>query len=246
MMAHAVAGRRVLVTRAREDAQQWASELSSLGALPTVFPCVFHEFIDDAKTASRLREALAEAEWLVLASARGAAAIARMLRAPLPAHVRIAAVGPATERAARENIGPVALMPSENTAAGLGRALAERCTPELGAPACRVVMAGARGGRNEAEWALRDAGVSVTRVDVYCTTPIPRVIRKRDFVAEPVDDVLLASPSAVTGLMNGAIIPSDVRVITIGPTTSDAVRSAGLRVFAEARYPTFHGMLEVM
>jgi uroporphyrinogen-III synthase len=61
-----------------------------------------------------------------------------------------------------------------------------------------------------------------------------------------VDDVLLASPSAVTGLVNCAVLPKVVRVITIGATTSAAAVAAGLSVTAEARWPNLDGMLEAM
>jgi uroporphyrinogen-III synthase len=59
-----------------------------------------------------------------------------------------------------------------------------------------------------------------------------------------VEAIWLASPSAVTGLLNQAELDPRTRVITIGPTTSAAARDAGIVVGAEARCPTFTGMLE--
>jgi uroporphyrinogen-III synthase len=69
---------------------------------------------------------------------------------------------------------------------------------------------------------------------------------KQDLAHDGIHDVLLASPTAVAGLLNIARIPDRARVITIGPTTSAAARNTGLAVSAEARRPTFEAMLEAM
>ena len=93
---------------------------------------------------------------------------------------------------------------------------------------------------------LAAAHITTRRVDVYRTSPVPPLARKRELAADRVDDVLLASPTAVTGLVNCAVLPKEVRVFTIGPTTSAAATAAGLSVTAEARWPNLDGMLEAM
>lgn len=245
MNARALQGRRILVTRAREDAERWAEALSRLGAAPVVFPCLVSEPIGDAATAGALRAGMAAATWLVVTSARGAEAVARLLAGPLPQHTHVAAVGPATARAAIEHLGRVDLVASVSTSEALGAELAALLCY---APSSvrSVLVAGAAGGRQDAEMELDAAGITTHRVDVYRTAPVPPSARKRELVADGVDDVLLASPSAVTGLVNCAVLPNEARVITIGPTTSAAATAAGLRVTAEARWPNLDGMLEVM
>jgi uroporphyrinogen-III synthase len=245
MNARALHGRRILVTRAREDAERWAQALTRLGAAPVVFPCLVSEPVGDAATAEALRAGMAAATWLVVTSARAAEALARLLAGPLPEHARVAAVGPATARAAIEHLGRVDLVASASTSEALGAELAAllRYAPSS---ARRVLVAGAAGGRQDAEMELTAAGITTRRVDVYRTAPVPPLARKRELAADGVDDVLLASPSAVTGLVNCAVLPKEARVITIGPTTSAAATAAGLRVTAEARWPNLDGMLEVM
>jgi uroporphyrinogen-III synthase len=93
---------------------------------------------------------------------------------------------------------------------------------------------------------LRTVGAPVTRVDIYRTIPAPAASARRDLARETIHDILLASPSAVAGLLNIARVPEGARVITIGPTTSTAARQRGLTVSAEARRPTFEGLLEAM
>ena len=246
MRIASLAGRRILVTRAEEDARQWAERLSSLGAEPVVLPCLVTEGLDDALPVAALRRALADARWLIVTSRRGAAAVARLLGGlPAPA-IRIAAVGAATARACVELLGRADFVPVVATSAALGASLAARMvTPEASSVA-RVVIAGAVDGRDDAEDALVARGVAVTRVDVYRTVPSPATPVRRDLATIGVDTVLLASPSAVAGLVNTSIIPDGAQVITIGPTTTAAATNAGLRVTAEARLPTFESLVEAM
>ena len=67
-----------------------------------------------------------------------------------------------------------------------------------------------------------------------------------DLEASGVNIILFASPSAVEGFTRQANIPPDAKVISIGPTTSQAVRAAGLEVAAEAQSPDLDGLLEAI
>jgi uroporphyrinogen-III synthase len=60
------------------------------------------------------------------------------------------------------------------------------------------------------------------------------------------DNVLLASPSAVTGFVNQVDIDIPINVFSIGPSTSAAARAQGLAVTAEASLPSLTGILEAM
>lgn len=246
MIMRSLAGRRIVVTRALEDAERWAARLASLGATPVVLPCLVCEAVDDVRTVTALHDALEGACWLAVSSPHGAAFTGALLGTALRAGVRVAAVGEATADAASRHLGRIDLVATESTSAGLGRELARVLRDEDGAAAGKVVVAGAEGGRKDVEQTLRGAGFPAVRVNVYRTIPAPPSRTKRDLESDRIDDVLLASPSAVTGLLNTATVPAAARVITIGPTTSAAARAAGLRVTAQAGRPNLEGMLEVM
>lgn len=246
MIATPLVGRRVLITRAQDDAARWASRLASLGVVPVVLPCLVSEPLEAAPAQRALREALHDAAWLVLSSPRGAVIAADLLAGALPATTRVAVVGDATAAAAHTAIGRVDLVATVQTSAGLGDALARRLAQDGEPQRQPVVLAGAQGGRDEAERSLRRVGVPVRRIDVYRTIPAPPAGTKRDLALDALHDILLASPSAVAGLLNLARVPQGTRVITIGPTTSTAARDHGLTVSAEARRPTFEGLLEAM
>ena len=242
----ALRGRRILVTRAAEDAADWAARLSAMGASPVVLPCLTIEPIDDVATRTALVRALETADWIVVTSPRGVAALQTLHGAGLSGRHSIAAVGPATARACQELLGRTPLVADETTSAGLGRRLAALLGTGGAGAECRVVLVGAAGGREEAEAALTAQGAIVSRIDVYRSVPVPVAARKYDLAGDGVEDVLLASPSAVQGLINRALVPRTAQMITIGPTTSAAATAAGLRVSAEARRPTLEAMLEAM
>ena len=246
MIDRRVAGMKVLVTREAEDAERWASRLTSLGALPVVMPCLQCENITDPSVATLLQASVEISGWLVLSSRRGAVAASRMLEGTLTARTKIAAIGPATARAAKETFHRCDLVASESTSAGIADALLQRFSLVKSAQPVRVVMAGAAGGRADVEVTLTKNGVKVSRVDVYRTIPSPAVDPKRDLEAEEIEFVLLASPSAVEGLRNIAIVPRSAKVITIGPTTSAAAVAAGLIVHGEASEPDLDGLLDAI
>lgn len=242
-MTAPLAGRRVLVTRALEDAGAWADRLAALGADPVILPCIRTEVLDDAATRAALSAALNGAAWLCILSPRGAEAVAR-LAGPLAPAIRIAVIGSATARAAAAMLGREAYVAQGGTSRALGEELLRELQMDGGAP--RVVVASARGGRTDAEDALGLGGVSVTRVDVYRTIAASRGTARRDLAVEGIGDVLLASPSAVEGLLNQAAVRVATRLFTIGPTTSAAVVAAGLSVSGEATHPDLDSLVEAM
>lgn len=238
-----LAGRRVLITRATDDAQRWASRLAERGATPEILPCVRSERIDDDTTRERLRAAAQAADWLLFTSVRGVDAVARA-GVLLPARLRVAAVGETTAAAARAQFGGEPYVALGGTSLALGTELLALWGGH--SRSRRVLVAGAEGGRDDAEQVLAHAGARVTRVNVYRTVAEAPAATLRDLAQEGIDDVLLASPSAVAGLLNQARVGGTTRLFTIGPTTSAAAISAGLAVTGESATPDLDGLMEVM
>lgn len=254
-------GLRILLTRSEDRCHLWAAEIQARGGTPLLFPCIRHETLDSPQTASRLQSALESASWLVLTSPRGAQEVSCMVPLPLPPQLAIGVVGAATADSALKLLGRVDLVPERQTGASLAGALAKRLATGGRNGADRlpgnsrlrpgreespnVVAAAAQGGRHDLEQELKRRGVVVTRIAVYRTVSAPP-LEPRHVFRSPVDVVLLASPSAVRGLVAQAQLGSETGVITIGPTTSAAAREAGFRVVAEAEQPNLDGMLEAI
>jgi uroporphyrinogen-III synthase len=96
------------------------------------------------------------------------------------------------------------------------------------------------------ESTLAAGGIKAERIAVYRTVPAPYGSAKLDLSAVGIDTVILASPTAATGLLNQAIVSRDTRIVTIGPTTSDAVRSKGFVVAAQAAHPSEDAIIEAL
>jgi uroporphyrinogen-III synthase len=90
--------------------------------------------------------------------------------------------------------------------------------------------------------ALRNRGVEVIEVVAYTTLEAPassRPLLERALAERPVASVLLASPSAVRGIVELAgedlhAVVLALPTICIGPTTATAARDAGLTVLGQA------------
>ena len=121
MTSCTLTGRRILVTRALEDARVWADRLGALGADAVILPCIQAELFSDPLTRETLAAALLDAAWLCVTSPRGVEAVAR-LGVPLTAELRIAAVGEATANAARALRARAVCRPRRNVARARKRA----------------------------------------------------------------------------------------------------------------------------
>ena len=251
-------GQRVLVTRAAEDCAAWASRLADAGAVPLMLPCIECHPIRKLNVRARLAEALPETDWLVLTSRRGAEALRQMIDTidwsppdkEAMAATLIATVGPATAAAAASLPGQVELVAPSGTSSSLAEALAGRlrADPAGGPPhvSPRCLIAVAENAGNVLEETLEQAGGDCLRLNVYRTQPAAPTTRKQALSELGADKILLASPSAVTGLVNRLELDAEAEIFTIGPSTTRAAHAAGLTVTAEAARPSLEGLMEAM
>jgi uroporphyrinogen-III synthase len=234
--------KRVLLTRSEDDNADWAARFSEHGTEPVALPCIEAEPIATPELRAQLEAAVPNADWLVFTSRRGVEAFTALMGAKYSA-ARVAVVGPSTAAAARAALGRVDLIGRGGTAAGLAATLIADGGLDRHPLA---VLALAENAGDTLERALEAAGARCTRCNVYRTVPAAPAARKRSLSALHVDNVVLASPSAVTGFVNQVDVDARVAIYTIGPSTTAAARSAGLVVTAEAREPSIAGILEAM
>ena len=163
-----LAGRTILVTRARHQAGQLSEKLRALGAEVVEIPAI--EIVPPESYAA-LDEALgnlSQYQWLIVTSANGVAALAgRLALAGVGVgdfgHLKIAAVGSATERALEKLGLKVAVTPQEYVAESLVEALGEQVDGK------HVLLARAAVARDVIPDALRAWGARVDVVDAYRT-----------------------------------------------------------------------------
>lgn len=230
-------GRRVMVTRPREQAIELLELLESTGAEVVVAPLIRVEPPLDVRP---LRDAAARAgdfDWIVLTSANAVDAFMRASAsfesATSAGSTRFCAVGPATAaRLAAYNIR-ANVVPDEARAEGVVAAL----TSAGNLAGTAVLLPRADIGRDYVARELTAAGAAVTDVIAYRTVtetslPEPTVEMLRRGL---IDVVTFTSGSAVAAFVQifGAEardVLSQTTVAVIGPTTAQAVTNAGGRV----------------
>jgi uroporphyrinogen III methyltransferase / synthase len=231
MNAGRLLGWRVLVTRQPEQAAGLAEALRSEGASVIEVPLIEIAPPADATGLRQAIEHLADYDWLVFTSANAVRAFAIELSGrALPEGLRIATVGPSTSEAVTDSLpgASVSLQPAEDfRAEGL---LAAFAADEVAGQ--RVLIPAAARARDTLASGLTARGARVDVVTAYRTlTPADAPRRLAAALAEGVDVVTLASPSAVEGFVS-ACPPGTPRprALVIGPVTEKAARQAGLEV----------------
>jgi uroporphyrinogen III methyltransferase/synthase len=251
-------GKRVLVTRAREQAGGAAALLRERGADPVVVPTIeIHPPSDPSAMIDAVHAMSERYDWVVLTSANGVDRLwAEMRRQGRDArafgHAKIAAVGPGTA-AALERCGVTAdVIAKEHR----GEALAAEVLTAMGRgpDARRVLLARAEVARDVVPDALRAAGCEVDVVSVYKTRSPPRpLLEALSSLLEggEIDAVTFTSSSTVEHLCDAlearaVALLARTTVASIGPITTETAKKRGLRVDVTAAEYTLPGLVSAL
>jgi uroporphyrinogen-III synthase len=238
-----LAGRVVLVTRPREQAEKLMEALEARGAEVIVAPGI--EIVPVRSSA--LTRALAELskggfEWVSFTSPRTVEAFGARLVSAKEVRAKVACVGSGTAAAWTAWSGREPdLMPGTFTTEALARTFPRG--------EGRVLCARADIAPDGLEEALAKKGWTPFRVDAYRTrTPKTLPAEARSALkAGRVDAVTFTSASTVRGFV-GALgqVKGNPKVVSIGPVTSREARRHGLRVAAVARPHTVEGVIAAL
>lgn len=234
-----LAGRRILVTRAAQQAGKLSDGLRALGGIPVEVPVLEIAPPLSFRALDRALGEMGQYDWVIFTSANTVAAFKKRtaeLRVPAASSAKVAAVGAATARAAREAGWNVTLIPESYVAESLVAALEKR---DVGGK--RVLLARAEVARDVIPEALRAAGARIDVVDAYRNV-IPREAagQLRRALAQGLDAVTFTSSSSVTHLADAARAANvgfpfpGVPAVSIGRVTSATLRAAGWEPAAEA------------
>jgi uroporphyrinogen-III synthase len=245
-----LAGKRILVTRAPEQAGELIRILKHLGAEVIHVPAVAFEVPDDARELDRALHELGRFDWVLFTSQNAVRFTAQRLKqlGLAPAMKQIAAVGPATAEAARQEGFHVDFVATHQTAHSLASELRDSIAGR------NVFLPRSDKSDPGLAQALRETGAHVQDVIAYRTvaprTADPAAVnRVRD---GEVDLAIFSSPSAFHNL-DGLLAPGalqklaeKVHYAAIGPTTAKAMREAGVRVHIEAEEPSASGLADAI
>ncbi len=240
-------GKRVLITRPKEQAEQFKTRLTELGAEVVLFPTIETREPASWEELDNAIRRVGEYQWLVFTSVNGVRNfLARFeaLRGDIRElkGIKISAIGPATEKALRDWHLGVETIPDEFKAEGLVQSLRGKVLKGN-----RVLIPRAKVARDVLPDELRKQGAQVDVVEAY-ETVIPQAYRSQlgQILEERfLNMIVFTSSSTVLNLaeiMAPTSLPqvlAGTTVAAIGPITSKTAESVGLKVSVQPdRYTT--------
>ena len=231
-----LAGRRVVVTRAAEQASPLADLLEARGARPVVVPLI--AIVDEPAGMTALAELDPnDFDWVVFTSPNGASRSVAVWGDSTPAHTRVAAVGATTAA----ELPRVDLVPQRQLAAGL----LDEFPPVADPGSDTVLVVQAVDAEPTLADGLRAKGWQVTTIAPYRSVPaVPSA--GQQLAALAADAVLFASGSAVRAWVQVFGTSTPPITVAIGPQTEAAAVKAGLKMSLVAADHSLVGMIEAL
>ncbi len=257
-------GRRIVVTRAREQASELVSRLAAQGAACVEVPAIaIAEPADGGAALAAAVERLAAGayDWLVLTSPNGARRVLAALRdagrdARALGTTRLAAIGPGTADVLAGANLVADLVPPRFVAESLLDSFPGTADAGPDVATGRVLLARAAVARDVLPDGLAERGWKVDVVEAYRTEAAPLDEDAAAAVADA-EVVTFTSSSTVTNFLaavhGGPGTPADGPparmppvVAAIGPITAATARDHGLTVDVEAEVHTIDGLVDAL
>lgn len=250
-------GRRIVITRAQEQAGELSERLWELGAEVLELPTIQIERVKSAAVCRSIKK-VADFDWVILTSPWAAEFF---LDSVLEEHgdirvlsgIKFAVIGPTTASKLRARGLSVALQPVIHTSEGF----AAHCKRLGNWQQKRVLLPRSNIARDVLELTLRRLEARVHPVVIY-RNKAPKPSWQVDALYRMgADEILFTSSSTVKNfeqlLRNRNLISHPMRkllrqcrMISIGPTTSDTLRKLGFRVHAQAKEASVEGLIRCL
>jgi len=244
-------GKRILVTRAANQAGEFSQRLLELGAEPVLCPMIEIVPPDSYFDLDAAIERLAETDYLVLTSVNAVDAFMHRLAAlgkdvRQLCHVRLVAVGPKTAESMIKFGLKADMMPGDFRAEGIISLLRDQVAGK------RILYPKAERARDVIPEQLTEAGGIVDAPIAYRSiVPPGSAPRLEAVLADGLDLMTFSASSTVSNLMALLDTENKLRVQTfpvasIGPLTTKTAHEAGLDVVVEPEESTLDAMLEAI
>jgi len=246
-------GRKILITRARDQASQFSVRLRRLGAEVTEFPTI--EIVPPLswESVDRSIDRLHSYDWVIFTSANGADFFWRRMKEKGKAFPhrspKVAAIGPATAESLKRRGLRAAYTPKEFVAEGILRGF-----EEMGIEGKRILLARARKARDVLPEGLRRKGALVDVVETYRTVkPKGGSRRLRQLLEKGGLDVITFTSSSTVShfveLLKGTDLKGLLGKITIaciGPITAKTASDFGMSVRIQPEEYTIPALAEAI
>jgi uroporphyrinogen-III synthase len=252
--AKVLQGKRVVVTRAKEQSESLVQALQAKGAIPALLPMVAFGPPDDPVLVDEAIRGIAQYDWLFLTSQNALRALQErsellgMALAGALRQIHIAAVGPATAQAAEQAGLKVEYVAEKHQGTAMAEELAEKVKGK------RVLLPRSDRANPELVHRLKVLGADVKEIVAYKTVrPDEQVLRRAEQIArEGAEAVLFFSPSAVHHLQDVLRSAEFLKLsgraifVAIGPVTEQALRNAKIERLVTARDTTVDAVLRAL
>ena len=248
-------GRRVAITRTRDQNSELREKLETLGAEVLELPLIqISKYVEKDALVEILTE-LGGYDWIVFTSANGVRYFFEDFLKGFPdirslGLLRFACVGKATAREIEKHYIKVECMPDTAT----GDSLADALIATGSLDSAKVIVVTGNLNRDTLVKKLEAARAIVDRLQLYKT-------EKTDLTADPIandfrekgaDAILFASSSAVQSFTDQAKslkLAKDAKrplAGSIGPQTSETMKQVGIDIAFEAKKPSLDSLIEAL
>ncbi len=249
-------GKRILVTRAKEQAGALSDLLGELGGQAIEVPTIKITDPDSFENIDRALERLEDGpgyNWVIFTSANGVRYFIKRMKAlgkdiRILAGAKVAVIGPATARVVKELLINIDVTPKEFVAEGLIEEF-----KRIGIAGKHVLIPRAKVARDVLPDTLRGMGAEVDVAEVYQTVlDEAAATRIKEMLVEgSIDIATFTSPSTINNLakligLELKDLTQGVSVAVIGPVTSEAVEKLGLKVDIIAEEYTIPGLVRAI
>lgn len=248
-------GQRMVVTRTREQASQLSKQLLERGAEVLEIPTIRITAPTEQQEVMDAFLELNSYDWIVFTSPNGVDAFFGYFFKAFEdmrdlGGARLAAVGPATAAKLKELHLKVDLMPDEYVAEKIARAFAKFESVDN----LRILLARAEVANRELPETLEKMGAIVDDVAFYKTVAETEDTTGTagDFLQRGADWITFSSSSTVENfharfnLLEMVKKFPGMKLVSIGPETSKALASLGLKPAAEAKPHTIDGLVKAI
>jgi uroporphyrinogen-III synthase len=248
-----LSGRRVVVTRAREQAGDLVRALETRGAEAVLAPVIRIQPLENLGSLRAALTGLSAYRWVVFTSQNAVQIVLDRLVAwgltpRVFASTSIAAIGTATADSLKQRGLIPALVPDEFVGEALAEALVQQSGGTLAGT--RVLIPSAADAREALAAGLRRHGAEVENIAVYRTVPVQGDLGAlaAEIRGGRIDAVTFASSSTVRAFVDlvGHDTATSRRFVaaTIGPITASTARELGLHDIIEADPHTVTGLVD--
>ena len=253
--ATALAGRRIAVTRAREQSPELTGKLTALGAEVIELPLITVSKEIDLHTLADAMTELGSYDWIVFTSANGVRFFFEEFRRIFDdirslGLLRIAVIGESTAKAVREKHLKIECMPKVATAEALADALIDTGSLD----SAKILIITGNLNRDDLVVKLEAAQAIVDKLQVYKTemTDLSAEPAAAAFRMRGADAILFASSSAVQSFVDQAgalkLEKNAIRPLagSIGPQTSETMKKLGIPIDFTAKTPSLDALVEAL